>query len=112
MNSDHIPVDGSVTRDLVVFMNSPLNPSPGTIQPRNTKFTLPPSGPLISLNTISWDVPVPATGEVVFTPNSKSLSTVGRIDFTISSNNYEGPAKIIIIEINTGETIVIYLQVK
>jgi len=112
LNRDHIPVDGIVTGDLEVFMNSPLNPSPGTTPPKNTKFTFPPSGPLIPPNKITWTVPVPATGEVVFTPNSTSLSTIGSVNFTISSSNYEGPAKIIITEVNTGETIVINLQVQ
>lgn len=109
VNGDFIPVNGSVTGSLLVLINSPPNPVPGTTPPSTTTLSLPPLTPG---RQITWTVIFPVGGQVTVSPGSPILSAAGSVNFTISSTNYEGPAMIIGTDVTSSEAVVISLPVK
>ena len=98
LNGDHVPVNGSETGNLMVFMNTPPNPTPGATPPTNTKLS---AG---KLRGITFTVTPANAGTVA--PNSTVTATTGLMSFTVfAAKNYEGPITITATDTTSAETI-------
>ena len=91
--TNKVPVNGSEQGLYIAIINSSQRP----VSNGATTLTIAPLAPL--------------TGTLTISPTQTNTGTLGTIDFTVSSTNYEGPALVTITDTNTGQMIPITVNI-